>query len=176
MYALRGMPDVQWTAMVIAGTFSGCASHPGCPTDVAALGVSWQTDSTCSLHPCVSSCATPAEAAECCLIVEGHVPMSDIEPVDDGALDEVDSAISPAAALCVAQAAGLETGISGCSVDYWAGFSPDRYAVQSLVEDPCTSGIPYHGEGMLVYVESRTGDVLERTTTYLDMMDCPSEE
>jgi hypothetical protein len=124
----------------------------------------------CPIDPCVAECTSKAAAIACC--VDAHGRGLEGQSLDRLAYDCVGEACDPDrylsedAAICVAEAHGMESGIGACG----SMFMSRTWTVINQTWDGCPDSPQARGQA--VHIDGVTGELIDTGVVVADV-DCP---
>jgi hypothetical protein len=149
-----------------------CGGVTGTPsTDECALKP-LNLDEACPISSCATECSSEAAAIECC--VEGHGrglsddALEDLNENCTGDACEDSIYMSEAAALCLAQYNGLESGVDVCRAKLrLPEEEPALWEVWNTIRDQCTNGSSSE-ENEIKLIDALAGKLIAEGTSYSD--------
>lgn len=147
------------------------------PSDTATCPVQ-DHPTTCPLDQCAADCPPAEEAIACCAAAHGN---GDFDAANLARLQEGCAAadcdpeqyLSPAAALCIAQAQGLAAGLGWCGATFDFEDGNPSWTVRSQTLNNCREGLDFADVGYdAIQLDARSG-ALKARGDQIGLAECP---
>lgn len=133
----------------------------------------------CPIDPCAEGCEDVSEAVRCCVSSHGYGITEEQGAIVlngcEGEVCDLSQYLSDAAARCIAQAYGMEPGVSYCYarvVDQASGVVWDVWNIQ---QETCTAEDYRFATGAEYYLDAHTGELVARASISVYGYGCSSE-